>query len=461
MVQTLMKRIASLVPENGMVIAGVASVNLLLAVIAFLKDVFFAGYFGTTAMADAINMAFLLPDTIGGNLIGYVLGIAAVPYLSRIWAEGQSRQFMQAVAGLAVQCSLLLAFFGLVLHLIEQPMLGWFGYHDQSGTFRQLEQMFRMLLPCLVFLPLSAIGTAALQTVGSFFAPAFGPVLFNISLLLGLVVSWAGFASLTQGGWIYSCSIFFGSGITAFYIWRRLIIEVRNKGSLSVGKRLGIASSLSSFEILRPIYRDFGPLFLVILATQCLYMVERILASRLETGTLAGLSYAYRTAQFPNWVFIAALTSVILPTISRATNRSSGMDGVYRALRVTLGVMVPVALFLCLARKPVVTLLLGRGAFGPESISLTCDLLAGYSLAVVGQAVSTVCLRYFLANGRMKKVVGIYSTTILLSIVFDVGTLDRFGPAALGYGSLLGWSVNAIGMIGLLIKESATLKADL
>jgi putative peptidoglycan lipid II flippase len=87
-------------------------------------------------------------------------------------------------------------------------------------------------------------------------------------------------------------------------------------------------------------------------------------------------------------------------------------------------------------------------------------LLAGYSLAVVGQAVSTVCLRYFLANGRMKKVVGIYSATILFSIVFDVCTLDWIGPAALGYGALLGWSVNAIWMIGLLIKESATRKAD-
>ncbi|WP_373230229.1 lipid II flippase MurJ [Cohnella sp.] len=457
---TLMKRISALFPDNWTVIAGVAFVNLLLAVIAFLKDVIFAGYFGTTAMADAVNMAFLLPDTIGGNLIGYVLGIAAVPHLSRIWAVGQSRQFMQAVAGLAVQCSLLLALFGLFLYLFEQQILGWFGYPDGAGTVRQLEQMFRLLLPCLVFMPLFAIGAAALQTLGSFYAPAFGPVIFNVFLLLGLVVSWASFASFELGGWIFSCSFFFGSGISAFYVWRRLIIEVRNKGSLPVGKRLSIADSLSSFKVLSPIYRDFGPLFLVILATQCLYMVERVLASRLETGTLAALSYAYRIAQFPNWVFIAALTSVILPAISRAADRSSAIEGVYRALRVTLGVMVPVAVFLCLARKPIITLLLGRGAFGPESISITCDLLAGYSLAVIGQAVSTVCLRYFLANGRMKKVVGIFSASILLSIVFDVCAIDRIGPAALGYGALLGWSVNAIWMIGLLIKESATRKVD-
>lgn len=459
MVRTLLKHAAALAPDKWKVMAGVASVNLLLAVVALLKDVMFAGYFGTTAMADAVNTAFLLPDTIGNNLIGYVLGIAAVPHLSRIWASGQSQEFMQAAVRLTLHCSIGLALLGGILYVFEQPILGLFGQPEIDGMTRQLEQMFRLLLLCLVLFPLTAIGAAALQSKGSFYVPAFTPVLFNSMLLLGLIVAWSVSANPASGGWIFSSSILIGSGFATFYVWHRLKKEVRVRGSLPDVAKSGNPGKLFSMETLLPIYRDFGPLFLVIMVTQCLYTVERILASGFETGTLAGLNYAYRIAQFPNWVFIAALTSVILPAISRNAGRPSAVQEVYRALRATGMIMVPVAIILYLARKPIITVMLGRGAFGPESVEITSALLAGYSLSVVGQALSMVCLRYFIANGRMRNVVWIYSATILLSIVFDIFALERFGPASLGYGAMLGWSANAALMIGLWMKDSHSRKA--
>jgi hypothetical protein len=40
-------------------------INIMLALVSFLKDVLLAYYIGTTAYADAVSLALLIPDIVG------------------------------------------------------------------------------------------------------------------------------------------------------------------------------------------------------------------------------------------------------------------------------------------------------------------------------------------------------------------------------------------------------------
>ena len=147
----------------------------------------------------------------------------------------------------------------------------------------------------------------------------------------------------------------------------------------------------------------------------------------MEPGTLAGLNYAYRIAQFPNWVFVAAVTAVLLPALSRSAAAGGGGGSVkpelYRALGATLCLMLPSAAVLYFLREPIISLLFGRGAFDSHSVALTSELLAGYSLSVAFQVVSVLCLRYFLACGRLYGPAAVYLVSTVCTIVFDLLTV--------------------------------------
>src|SRR4051812_21838057 len=57
----------------------VALLNGSVALMAFVKDVLLASYFGTSVQADGLTLAYFLPDMIGNTLIASALGVSCVP----------------------------------------------------------------------------------------------------------------------------------------------------------------------------------------------------------------------------------------------------------------------------------------------------------------------------------------------------------------------------------------------
>ncbi|MCA0756657.1 oligosaccharide flippase family protein [Paenibacillus sp. N4] len=450
-------------------IGGVTAVHCLVAAVSFLKDLTFAAYFGTSQAADLVTTAFLLPEAISYNLIAAVIGIAAVPELSRRWQEKQYGMFLRSAARMALHAALLMTGALLLLFLAKNGMMALFGYGPGSAGTGELERLYVLLLFSMPLFPLFAIGGAALQASGAFYAAAAGPIVLNAAMLAALSLSWAGNVPEQSGSFTYAASILAGAGGMTLMVWAALRRRLRLVAQLSfasawrqkdneaaVTAAVTGKSRMAAGGLLR-VYRDILPLLLLNLFSQMLYATERAIAANMEPGTLAGLNYAYRIAQFPNWVFVAAVTAVLLPALSRSASAGGGQAAkpeLYRALRATLGLMLPAAAVLFWLREPVISLLFGRGAFGPQSVALTSELLAGYSLSVALQAVSVICLRYFLACGRLYGPAAVYLASTVCTIAFDLLAVRSFGAAALGYGALCGWALNALLMFMLVVRDS-------
>lgn len=449
-----------------LLIGGVTAVHLLLAAVSFLKDLSFAAYFGTSRAADLVTTAFLLPEAISYNLIAAVIGIAAVPELSRRWQEKQYGMFLRSAVWMTLHVTLLMIAALVLLLLTKNQMFELFGYQSGSAEMFELERLYTLLLLSMPLFPLFAVGGAALQASGAFYVAAAGPVLLNGMMLSAITLSWMGGFAERDGAFAYAVSILIGAGGMVLTVWaalrRRLKAEAgltfaaawkREDGEADVTEKLMKASGG-----LTSVYRSVLPLLLLTLFSQALYAIERAMASNMETGTLAGLTYAYRIAQFPNWVFAAAVTAVLLPALSKTAAAGGGGESVkpelYRALKATLWLMVPATAVLYFLREPIISLLFGRGAFDSHSVAITSEMLAGYSLSVVGQVISGICLRYFLACGRLYGPAAVYLVSTVCTILFDLLTVPYFGPAALGYGALCGWGINALLMFILVVRDS-------
>ncbi|WP_336787920.1 murein biosynthesis integral membrane protein MurJ [Paenibacillus sp. MMO-177] len=439
-------------PSAGLYLVGsVTAVNLLLAAVSFLKDLSFAAYFGTSRSADLVNTAFLLPESIGYNLVAAVISVAAVPTLSRLWSGKQTDAYVRTTLRMALHASVFMLLLAFMLLMLREPVLALSGYHDSHEVLPELKKLYTLLLASLPLFPLFAIGGAALQASGSFYAAAAGPLLLNGLMLVAS--AWSGWTSAIEetGAVWFAWSIVGGAALMTVMVWTVWWRKLRRMGiSLHQGSLRGSKGNEAFGHELGRMYKDFFPFLLLTLCLQAVYAVERMLASNLGPGILAGLTYAYRVSQFPNWVFVAAVTSVLLPSLSRKSYAQSGFDGnearreLLRALKGTIAVMLPAAVLLYTFRGMIIELLFGRGAFDAQSVSITSELLAGYSLSVVGQAISAVSLRYFIAEGRMLIPAIIYGATSLITLLFDWLAVPHLGPSAIGYGSMIGWWANAI-----------------
>lgn len=416
--------------------------NLLLAVGAFLKDVAFAHYFGTSSTADAYTLGFFIPDMIGSNLIASALGVTCIPIFSRLLFQKRDAVFKKVVQALCIYISVLTLMISVGLYFESHWILSWLGNDLPNKTLSQANQAYHLMIPIVWLIPLTLIGVAYLQAEKDFFIPAVAPVIYHLLLLSVLVVIYLLKVPPLQGGTGYALATTLATGLYFGIIWTRVLKRWKGKRTSSNGVRRGDVSSY-----LKALTNDLIPYLIILIISQCLLLVERYFASGSESGTLAALNYAYRLVQFPILVFVSALTTVLLPNFAKdmaAKRPLNALKQMNRALLVTIGLTLIMSLGLFTLRHFIVTLLFKRGAFDEKSVTQTVSILTGYSFAIVGQSISLICLRYFIASRRMASPLLFYFLGTLCSILIDVYFVPRFGSSVLGYGASIGATLTGL-----------------
>ncbi|BAU29708.1 murein biosynthesis integral membrane protein MurJ [Aneurinibacillus soli] len=441
---------SKLISFGGMGTNGVALINLLLAIVAFGKDLMQATYFGTSPSADALTLAFFIPDTVGNNLLASAIGVACVPMFCKLLVQRETKRLQLLFIRVTVYTFLFSGGCFLLFYLFQNPLLHWLGQGFTPEVYSQCKHLLMILLPTMVLFPLWMIGSAALQAKGMYVRSAFTPVVFNSIYLGAIACLFVQHVSPDRGAIVVAVGIFIGVCSMVMLVW----LGLHRKGDDQVrwyryDKNIWQLAFCIQDDFIR-VLRTFVPYLMILLSTQLVLAVERNIASKMESGTIAGLNYAFRLAQFPNWVFVAALTTVLLPSISKAVGENNlklASAAMNSAVKMTLIITVPVTVIFFLGRIPLISLLFQHGSFDQHSVQITSNILAGYSLAIVSQALSAVGMRYFMAVERMIAPTIISFIALLVNVVCDQLLTFHIGAAGLGYGAACGALVNASGIM--------------
>jgi putative peptidoglycan lipid II flippase len=438
----------------------VAIWNGAVALLAFVKDVLTATLLGTSVQADALTLSYFLPDTIGSSLLAAAAGVACVPVFSRIAAQKERERLRQNVSASALLFTVLSVLIAFCLFVWSRGIVHGMTGDAGSELGRRTLFLFRLLVLIIVPFPALSVGISLLQAARRFTVPAAVPIVPHIVTIGAIGAAFVWRLSSDRAATLIAAAIVAGVAAMALLTW----CAVARFGLLRRSQPEQVHLRSSAVKLRhdqREIWGLFGSYLLILLSGQSVYFVERLLAAQFAAGTIAGLNYAFRLAQFPIWVFVAAVYSVALPSLSEdaASGESARLRRTLaRAFKDTLIVTVPTTFFFFLLREPIVAALFQRGAFDAASVRVTAALLAGYSLTIVGQALSAVCLRYFLAAGTIGKPLAICIVSSALNIAADIVLAGRIGAAGLGYGATVGASANALLMLSLLARQ---LKLDL
>lgn len=420
---------------NGRVPVGraVVMLNLLLAVVVLAKDLLLAAYLGAGWQADAFFLAFFLPDAIGSNVLATVLATALVPSLVSLRSTaGQWQMLVRRYAIPTCLGSILLA---AAVFWLRQPLLLLIADQQSTRTCSLAGTLLGLILPIMILYPLSAVASALLQAHQCFVLPALGPVVQNGMMLAALALLCRMDIPVDSGIFLTSAALPAAALCTLLLIgWGASSHLARHRPTPATAPE---AAGQSSQRLL--------PWLIIAVSTQLLLLGERFWAGRLGEGVISALNYAYRLAQFPLWTFVSALAMVTLPILSvQAVGDDSQMSELAKeSLLLALLLTIPTGLALSTLSRPIVTLLMKRGNFGPSSVLFTSQILAGYALSLTPAAIVLLGQRFFLAKGNLLIPAGSCLLVSVATFAADGWLVSILGPAGLGYGAALGAVCNA------------------
>ncbi len=436
----------------------VSALTLVSRITGLIRDQIGAHFFGTSAMMDAYQIAFRIPNLLRRLFAEGAFAQAFVPMLAATKArdgDAATRQLVDAVATVLVWVLLLICVAGVA----AAPVLVWLLASGLApGTNDAAVVMTRWMFPYIGCMSLVALASGVLNTWRKFAVPALTPVLLNLSVI---VTTWFGVPLLRARGiepvYAMALGVMIG-GVLQLAMQAPALMRIgmlpRVAGSLS-----GVRQALASPGV-RQMLSKMGPALLGISVAQVSLIINSQIASHLGVGAVSSLFFADRLMELPTALLGVALGVVLTPQLSAAQAKSDGAG--YSALldwglRLVLLLALPCAAALLCFAQPMVAALFHRGAFDSAAVRLTSTAVMGYGVGLLGLVAIKVLAPGYYAQQDMTTPMRIGIAVLGLTQIFNLVLIPWLGVSALALSIGLAACVNAAWLLwGLKRRGSYT-----
>ena len=364
-----------------------SAMTLLSRLAGLARDVLQAGLFGASAAMDAFVIAYRIPNYLRRIFAEGSFSSAFVPAYAALKDEGDReavRGFLDHVAG--ALCAIVVVVAGL--GMLAAPWIAVAfapGALDQPGQIDTIAAMLRITFPYLVFISLTALAGAVLNSHGRFGLAAVTPVLHNIAMIAAML---ALAPLLDVPPMALAWGVVIAGALQLALLWPAL-------GRIGARPRFRL-------DFRHPAVRKVGALMLPTLfsssVAQLNLIVGTIFASLLVTGSQTWLYSADRLSEFPLGLFGVAIGTVILPHLS--SRFAAGDDAGYAkaidwGLRMVMLAGIPAGVGLLMLAEPLASAMFQRGAFTAEDARMTGLALSATAIAVPAFMLTKVLLPAF------------------------------------------------------------------
>jgi putative peptidoglycan lipid II flippase len=413
--------------------AGVVGLGTLASrVLGLVRDMTLAAVFPRDA-TDAWWVAFTIPNALRQLLGEGAVTSAVVPALAdKLANEGDegARRFFARVRGVSLVALVVVTAVGVVF---AGPITALFaeGYEARPGQLERTVALTRTVFPYIFFMGTAAMGMAALNANRRFAVAAFAPGLLNVALIAAAL-------ALPR--------VLGASGIDPV---QALAVGALAGGFLQVAaqwpalRALGYARA-PRFELtpdVRNVIARMAPLTLGIGVYYVDLVLSRRFLSELGTGAQSYFSWAMRLCDFPQGVFVMALSTAALPSLSLLAARGA-RDELTKTWAHGMGlamfVALPASAALVALGEPLVVTLFQRGAFDAESARETARALAwqGGAVWTVAGVRQIVPALYAMGDTRTPVIVSIVDLGAFIALAFWLrGPMGHVGISVAVAGS--------------------------
>lgn len=415
-------------------------------VFGLIRDVVIATFFGASVGTDVFFVAFKIPNYLRRLFAEGAFSQAFVPVLSEYKSqrsEAEARQLINHVTG-----TLGLVLLGVtVIGVIAAPVLIMIfapGFIGDETRFGLAVDMLRITFPYILFISLTALAGGILNTWGRFAVPAFTPVLLNLSLILSAIYL-TRYMPAERQIMALAWGVFI-AGVVQLLFQFPFLLRLR---------LLPRPQPQRTHEGVRRIVTLMIPTLFAVSVSQINLMIDLLIASFLQTGSITWLYYSDRLMEFPLGVFGVALATVILPDLSREFSSGSFERFSHKldwALRWTLLISLPAALGLIFLSGQSLTTLFNYGEFTTNDVNMASRSLVAYAIGLCGFILIKVFSSGYFSRQDTRTPVKIAVVAMATNIILSLALVFPLAHAGLALATSLAAFVNA-GLLFYFLKK--------
>lgn len=422
----------------------VANCTLISRLFGFARDMLVAQFFGAGIGVDAFLVANKIPNFMRRLFAEGAFSQAFVPVLSeyrKTRPEPEVKLFIDHITGILASVLFVITILGVlaspVMILIFAP-----GFEREGERFILASQMLKITFPYLLFISLTALAGAILNSYDKFGVPAFTPVLLNLSIIL--------------------CAVFIAPHMPTPIV--SLAIGVFIGGLIQLIFQFPFLKQIHRFPLPKPSFKDPGvrrvmklmvPALFGVSIAQINILIDQWFASFLQIGSISWLYYSDRITQLPLGVFGIAIATVILPSLSRQNavqDKQQYSKTLDWGLRKVLVVGLPASLGLVLLAGPILATLFNYGEFNQRDVLMASYSLVAFSVGLPAFMLVKVLASGFYAKQNIKLPVKIGVVSLVANTLLVLCFIWSLKHAGLALATSLAAFLNA-GLLFILLRK--------
>jgi len=429
--------------------AAMSGATLISRMLGLVRDIFYTSFMGTTWVADAFNLAFMVPNLFRRLLGEGALTAAFIPiFKEKEKLSGDQEMWRAAnavISGLLAACSILvaLAVVGISLALL---------FVEPGDKTKLMLELLRIMFPYVLLVCLAAFFMGMLNARGHFFVPAMGATMLNV-VMIASVLWLAPRMGHRLDQRIFGLAI--GVVIAGIAQATFQLPLLRQEGF-----RFRWVSPWRD-ETVRRVVTKMIPGAVGVAAFQINVLITQSIAFWVGAGVVSSFTVAVRLMELPQGGFGISLATYLLPTLSGLAAeknfpefRSTLKHGLSWLLFVNL---LAAALLFTLA-EPMIRLLFERGLFDVSSTYNSSLALKCLAPGLVAFSIVNILARAFYALGDTATPMRISIFALSVNVLFAAVLVWRFKQAGLGAANTLSAIINMTLLFYALRKKLKSLE---
>lgn len=422
-------------------------------VTGFVRTAALASVLGLTAkyMADAFNLANIVPNIVYDLILGGVLSSLFIPIFVE-YLQTKDEEEAWHVANSVFNITLVLLATITVALCVLAPYIiraQTFLAHGRTQMVNEATFLLRFFIFEVIFYGVCAVYTGILNSYKHFTIPAFAPIANNI-IVIATVILYNYYPNH------YVLAIGATLGVAAMAMIQ-----------LPWVRRTGFRYRLV-FDLKHPAVRKMGRLAIPVIAYVLIHQVGmwvvNILAAQVQGG-ISAFQYGYIFFQLPYGIVAVSIITALFPTLSEQhvkEQKDRIIATTSLGVRTTAFVIVPAAVGYAILSKPIVRLLLQRLNFSSHDTEMLASVVLYFVLGLFFFSIFMLFLKVFysMQDTKTPMVVAAIITVINIAVdfvYFYAFKTDVMKVSGLALGNTTAYVLGTIGVWILLRRRMGSL----
>lgn len=420
--------------------------TLISRVLGLVREMTKAKFLGTSSLADAFGIAFLIPNLLRRLFAENSISVAFIPtfrgYLENKKSKEETLEFIRSTFTLISFLTATVVCLGIAA---APFIVRIFLKSSEAALIAETALLTRIMFPYLFVISVAASFQGILNGEKIFLPSGFTPILFNLCVILGTYIFSRNMENPARA---MSTGVLIGGCLQAAFQ-----LPFVAKAGWPV-KFVGLKKAFTNPGT-RQVVALIVPTIIGMASYQINDMVSTALAGRAGEGIVSSLQYSLRLQELILGVFAVSIGTVILPDLSAYAKSKRWEEyntTLTWAIKIIALITIPITFYSLISGREIIQLVYKTRRFDERSVFLTLRAFTFHIAGLFFIAANRIISPAFYAQGNTKlpTIAGMIGFAVNITLAFALSF--KWSGGGIAFALSAASLVNTIALFAFLKK---------